>query len=121
MRELNFFHLFFGNGLGSASKINNYYFNELGVINPNASIIRMLYESGIIGIFLFIFAFIKPLRKLSIDYKIYDKLLFLMLIMLGVYFSHRSIAPYLFFGIILVVFRYRLMEKNLDIKLKNEK
>ena len=116
VQEFNFFHLFFGNGLGSSSVINNFYFNYSGVINPNASIVRMLYETGIIGIFLFIFIFISPLKKLSIDYKIYTKLKLLMLIMLGLYFSHRNPAPYIFFGIILAVFHYKLIGKNSNSK-----
>jgi len=76
----------------------------------------MLYETGIIGIFLFIFIFISPLKKLSIDYKIYTKLKLLMLIMLGLYFSHRNPAPYIFFGIILAVFHYKLIGKNSNSK-----
>ena len=112
VRELNFYHLFFGNGLGSSALINNFYYNEPGIINPNASIVRMLYESGIIGIFLFINAFIRPLIRLNVNYKIYNKLLLLMLIMLGLYFSHRSVAPYLFLGIAIVVFRYRFDDMN---------
>jgi len=101
--------------------INNYYFNEPGILNPNAAVTRILYESGIIGIFIFIFAFITPLKRLDLNYKIYNKLKFLMLIILGVYFSHRSVAPYLFLGITLVVFRYKLDETNLKIQSSNEK
>ena len=126
VRDWKLYHLFFGNGLGSASVINNYYYTINGVrdfqiSNPNAGIIRFFYETGIIGIYLFIFAFIIPLKKLNLDSKTYFKLKTLMLIILGVYFSHRSDAPYLFFGIAMVVFRNRLMEIHSNVKLINKK
>ena len=111
VEELNFYHLFFGNGVGSSSIINNFYFKEAGVINPNSSLVRMIYEVGIIGILLFVLAFISPLRYLSDDHKIYYKLKLLMLLILGVYFSHRSVSPYFFLGITLVIFRYKLDDK----------
>ena len=123
VKEFNFFHLFFGNGLGSSSVINNYYWqaNPSRVINPNSSIVRMIYDSGMIGIFLFILAFIMPLKRLNIEYKIYLKFKFLMLIILGLYFAHRSVVPYVFLGIALVVFRYKLNEMNSKIQSSNEK
>lgn len=119
LKELNFYHLFFGNGLGTASVINNFYYNQAGLLNPNASIVKMLYESGIIGIFLFIFAFLTPLKRLNLDYKIYNKLKFLMLIILGVYFAHRSVAPFMFLGIALVTLRYKFNNINSIVKVKN--
>ena len=39
---------------------------------------------------------------------------------LGVYFSYRSVSLYLFLGITLTVFKYRLIEKNSNNNLKNE-
>jgi len=112
VREFNFFHLFFGNGFGSASVINNYYLNEIAVINPNSSLIRMIYENGIIGIFLFIFAFLTPLKIFCTDIKMYNKLKFLMLITIAMYFSHRTVGLYIFLGVSLVVLRYKLTELN---------
>ena len=114
VREFNFFHLFFGNGYGSTSVINNYYLNERAIINPNASIIRMLYENGIIGTFMFIFVFLTPLKVLFIDDKIYNKLKFLMIVMIAMYFAHRSVGVYVFFGISLAVLRYKLTEMKLN-------
>ncbi len=110
VKEYNFLHLIMGNGFGSASIVNNFYLKEYAIINPNASIIRMVYENGLIGIFLFIFAFISPLKTLYVDKKIYNKIKVLMLVMLGMYFAHRSVGLYIFFGITLVVLRYKIME-----------
>ena len=119
VREFNFFHLFFGNGFGSASVVNNYYINEDAILNPNASIIRMFYENGIIGIFIFIWAFLTPLKILFINVQIYNRLKFLMILMIGMYFAHRSVAIYLFMGISLVVLRYKLLELKSNSSFKN--
>lgn len=115
VKDFNFFHLFFGNGLGSASLINNYYYGESELLNPNASLVRMLYESGIIGILLFILAFVAPIRSLNINRILKNKLLVLMLILLGTYLSHRSVAPYIYLGLTLSVIRYKTLEVNSNI------
>jgi hypothetical protein len=74
----------------------------------------MLYENGIIGTFMFIFVFLTPLKVLFIDDKIYNKLKFLMLVMIAMYFAHRSVGVYVFFGISLAVLRYKLTEMKLN-------
>ena len=62
IREFNFLHFFIGNGLGSASVINRYYMHSNEMINPNANIIRSLYETGVIGTLLFIAVFLTPIK-----------------------------------------------------------
>ena len=110
VRNFNFFHLFFGNGLGSASIINIYYLNSLGVSNPNSGIVRMLYENGIFGILLFITAFLGPIKRMSLNYEIYHKLMFYTIVLLGLYFGHRSSTLYIFFGVALAILRYQSVE-----------
>jgi hypothetical protein len=63
----------------------------------------MIYENGIIGIILFVFVFLKPLKILCVDKKLLNKLVFLMLMMLGMYFAHRSASLYIFLGIAITV------------------
>jgi len=104
MRENNFMHLFFGNGLGSASVVNNFYMKETGVINPNSSIIRMLYETGIIGCTLFLYAFISPIKLMYKGHRIYTNILFFTLLIFGTYLGHRSVAPFIFLGAAMLVF-----------------
>jgi hypothetical protein len=121
VREFNFFHLFFGNGLGSANVVNTFYTpNESSVqqiFNPNAAIIRMLYGEGIIGIMLFIFVFLSSIKKIFINYKIYTKLKFLLLIMIGAYFAHRVPTLFIFLGVSLAVLRGKSLEMNLNSKI----
>lgn len=100
--ELNLGPLFFGSGLGSTSILNGYILTEGGVLNPHANIIRLVYEGGILGTLLFILAFVRPAQIIE---KISNKknLVYLMLLMLGVTFGHRSSALFTFLGIIITI------------------
>ncbi len=100
--EMNFLPFFIGTGLGTASIINGFVLSEGGVLNPHANIIRIFFESGIVGTLLFIIAFVKPLLKIE-KHLGSNLLVFLMLLMLGVTFGHRSSALYTFFGLIIAI------------------
>jgi len=102
--DFNVLPLFFGTGLGSSSVVNNIYLKVNEVTNPNANIVRMLYDVGIIGIILLIKSFIYPINKLLIDKDIQLKLMVYMIFVVGAYFAHRHVAPFLFLGIIVAVF-----------------
>ena len=101
--NLNILPSFIGTGLGSSSVINNVYFMESNVVlNPNANLIRMFYDVGIIGVLLLIKSFIYPINRLYINKDLRLKLILSMLFVVGAYFAHRSVAPFLFLGIMLV-------------------
>jgi len=112
IREFNFLHFFIGNGLGSTPAINQYYMHSNEMINPNANIIRTLYETGVIGTLLFISVFLTPIKKMYINSTIHSKLIIFMLLMLGMYFAHRSAIPYIFLGIVLVVLKNKLLSSG---------
>ena len=112
IKEFNFLHLFIGNGLGSTSVINNYYMHSNGLENPHAGIIRSIYETGVIGTLLFIAAFLTPIKKMCINNNINSKLILFMLLMLGMYFAHRSAIPYIFLGMVLVVLNNKSITSN---------
>ena len=103
IKDFKFLHLFIGNGLGSSSIINSFYMHSNGLENPHAGIIRSLYETGIIGTLLFIAVFLTPIKTMYMNNNINSKLIIFMLLMLGMYFAHRSAIPYIFLGIALVV------------------
>ena len=109
IKEFSFLHLFIGNGLGSTSIINNYYMHSNGLANPNAGIIRSLYETGVIGTLLFIAVFLTPIKKMYMNNNINSKLIIFMLLMLGMYFAHRSAIPYIFLGMVLVVLNNKMI------------
>ena len=108
----NFFPTFFGTGLGSASVINNNLLNIFEILNPKSYVVRSIYETGIIGTYLFVYIFLNPIKKINLVRHEYIKLAMLMLLMLGMYFAHRSVLPFLFLGIVLAVFNSKLSRKN---------
>ena len=95
--------VFFGTGLGSSSVINNIYLEVNEVTNPNANIVRMFYDVGIIGILLLLKSFIYPINKLLIDKDIQLKLMLCTIFVVGAFFAHRHVAPFLFLGITVAV------------------
>ena len=109
--EMNFLPFFIGTGLGTASIINGFVLSEGGVLNPHANIIRIFFESGILGTLLFIIAFVKPLLKIE-KHLGSNLLVFLMLLMLGVTFGHRSSALFTFFGLIIAIHFLRIRSKT---------
>jgi hypothetical protein len=100
--EFHLMPLFLGTGLGTASIINGYVLSEGGVLNPHANIVRVVFESGVIGTLLFIVAFINPLLKIERSTNI-GLVVILMLLMLGVTFGHRSSVIFTFLGLVIVI------------------
>ena len=83
-----------------------------GLTNPNAFIIKSIYETGVVGTLLFIGAFLTPIKTMYININVNSKLIIFMLLMLGMYFAHRSAVPYIFLGIALVVLKNKSMTSN---------
>ena len=108
----NFFPTFIGTGLGSSSVLNNNALNLFEIHNPKSTISRYIYETGIIGTYLFVHVFLHPIKKINLFRHEYLSILMLMLLMLGMYFAHRSVLPYFFLGIILAVFNNKLPRKS---------
>lgn len=101
--NLNILPVIIGSGLGTSSVINNFYMMEVNMVtNPNSNIVRMVYDVGIIGTILLIKAFIYPIERLNLNKELSLKLLFLTLFIVGAYFAHRSVAPFLFLGIMIM-------------------
>ena len=102
LTQLNPMPLMFGAGLGSASHINNTLGGGmLGLCNPNANIIRVLAETGIIGLLVYIFAFYSPVKKLTTGFspRIRDNIVLFSLLVLSLTLSHRSAANFIFLGV----------------------
>ena len=104
----NFFTSILGTGLGTASVANGYILTEGGVLNPHSNIIRIFFESGLIGIFLYISAFIQPLREISKKYEDAKILIIPMFLVLGATLGHRSAAIFISLGIVLLVMIYKM-------------
>jgi len=112
LSEYNPIPLLFGHGTGSSSVVNNAYLmvlwgdTEYGVLNPHAQIIRTIYDFGIVGILLFISFLISPFKKNMIRVSDYKKFIFVTILVLSAFFSHRAVAPYILFGIASVIFPF---------------
>ena len=114
--NLNIFPSIIGTGFGTSSVINNVYYMLSNItINPNSNLIRMLYDVGIIGVLLLIKSFIYPISRFYINKDMRLKLLLYMLFIVGAYFGHRSVAPFLFLGIMIVT-----IENKFPVVLNNE-
>jgi len=104
--NLKILPLIVGTGLGTSSVINNFYMMEVNIItNPNANMVRMVYDVGVIGMLLLIKGFIYPIEKFNINKDMGLKLLAIMLFIIGAYFAHRSVAPFLFLGIMIIAIK----------------
>jgi len=105
-REFNFFPIFFGSGLGSASVTNNVYDGVvLGVFNPNSQFVRLLYASGLFGLLFFLLAFTHPVKYLTknLDRRTQNHFILYMLLLVGCSFGVRSPAPYIYLGVFISV------------------
>ena len=112
--NLNLTPLILGTGLGSTSIINNFYYGSSGrefniIINPNSNLIRIIYETGILGILIYISAFIQPIKRNFIPKEIFFKMIFCMFIILGSSFAHRTITPFLFLGLLLKILEIKYL------------
>ena len=113
--DFNLFPTMFGTGLGSSSITNINLFNVHKIANPNANIIRTIFESGIIGLFIFILVFLKPLKQIDASKRELLILKTAMLLMLGLFFGHRSPELFIFFGIVLAVYKVKSQSRKIYI------
>jgi hypothetical protein len=105
--QFNFIPLFFGTGLGSSSIVNANFMLSNEIFNPNSNLIRNIFESGIVGTFLIIAAFIKPIEHFYISEKVKNRCKFIMIFIVGAFFAHRSSAPFIFLGITSIIFDFK--------------
>lgn len=112
LSQYNPFPLLLGCGFGSASAMNNIYFaknisSDWGAVsNPHSNIIRLLAETGIIGILIYIMAFYLPVKRITADLptKVREEFIFFSLLVLSLTLAHRSAANFIFLGILLASF-----------------
>jgi hypothetical protein len=101
----NFVQLLLGSGLGSSSVVSNNMGGFRELANPHTQVVRVLYESGVIGLYFLVMSFAAPVRRLTagLPPDVRRRFLFLTLMLVGVFLSHRSSVPYIFLGIFMVV------------------
>jgi hypothetical protein len=109
--------VFFGNGPGSASAINNFYIGDyLSARNPNAQIVRSLSDSGILGTLVFVISMVWPIKYFTrnTDKKTRNLYIVSMLMVLSVTFAVRSSVVFMYLGILTAYLHYN--EKKIKYK-----
>jgi len=89
--------------------------------NPNAQIVRILYEYGLLGLYVLFLAFYYPIRKYidNINQKEREGFIIVFLLLLSAYFSIRSQVVFLYVGIFIATFRYKFNIPNVKFQQKN--
>lgn len=103
----NFYPIFFGNGFGSASIVNNIFNKTRELDNPHSMVIRVVYETGFVGVSFFIYAFWSPVKSAISYFQKRDQKLILVatLLLIGCNLAHRSSTIYIFLGLIFSIYR----------------
>ena len=106
--NFNILPILIGSGLGSASVINNIYSTyPVGMNNPNSQLVRLVFESGVIGTGFFIMSFTHPIRRLTKHLPTIKQheFMLLMLLLLGCLFGHRSAVIFIYLGVFIATSR----------------
>lgn len=109
--------VFFGNGPGSASAINNFYIGDyLSARNPNSQLVRSLSDSGILGTLVFVISMVWPIKYFTrnTDKKTRNLYIISMLMVLSVTFAVRSSVVFMYLGILTSYLHYN--EKKIKYK-----
>ena len=106
LSEFNLIPLLLGGGVGSLTAVNTSYGIEDVVVNPHANITRVLAETGIIGFCIYISAFLIPVKRMTMQlpYRIREKIIFCLILVLSLTLGHRSAAIFIFLGVLFAVF-----------------
>ncbi len=108
IRDLNIAPVLIGSGFGSASFVNNIYdTSQRWMNNPNAQIVRLLFESGLIGTYFFIKAFTHPVKRFTKYLPAKKRYIFMVLtlLLIGCFLGERSSILYIYLGITIAAFR----------------
>jgi hypothetical protein len=110
INQLNLMPVLFGSGVGSVSFVNNnlirFFVEEAtgGLFNPNAQITRIIYESGLIGTFAYIYAIYFPVKIFLKKYTYHHGANFMLfMLLMGASLGHRSTTIFVYVGIVIVI------------------
>jgi hypothetical protein len=102
----NFLSSLFGSGLGSSGFANSKAgFWDDQFTNPHSQIIRSFYETGLIGLYILVRAFVKAYRVSTRHWNTIDRrwLFFVFMLLIGGYLAHRSSTLLIFVGVLIAV------------------
>jgi len=115
VKDFDLFHIFFGSGSGSTSLVvNSYLEEEMIVNNPRSNLVRILFSTGLLGMFFYLKFLIFPIKEFvkEIENKNGIYILYSSLLLFGCTLGHRSLLGFLFIGIIITILVNNLYYKN---------
>lgn len=113
LMEFKIIPVLLGSGLGSVSVVNNNFMNANEILNPNSNLIRILYEVGLLGLWLYLRSQLRPIRDLSFLLgNMRGRQIFLYgIFLIGACLGHRSSTIFIFCGIVLACIQLQVKEK----------
>lgn len=106
-RDLDLVPVLIGSGLGSSSLANSRLEGTREFANPNSQFVRIVYESGLVGLFLFVMAFVHPVSHLTRHAapRLRRNVMIFMLLAVGVCLGVRNSMVFVLLGSIIAAVR----------------
>jgi len=115
--QLNIVPSLFGHGLGASGVLNSQIYGEF--YNPNAQVIRLIYDYGLLGTIWFVYSYFYFLIRSGriIDSSTLSNLIVVSIIMLSAYMAHRTNIFLILLGLMAAVSNYHNLKqtKGLDV------
>jgi len=101
LKQFNPLPFLFGGGLGVSSHVINTYSGLGEFSNPNANVIRVLCETGVVGFIVYVLAFYYPVRKAMKGFssRISGRSIFFSVLVLSLSLGQRNPANFIFLGV----------------------
>jgi hypothetical protein len=103
--NFNMIEVFLGSGFGSSSFINNNLGGMEGLENPQSNAVRLIYEVGFLGFWLYLRSQIQLIRIVSKNYLCTEGRFFYLLaiLLVGICLGHRSTTILILCGVALAI------------------
>ncbi|MDD3883611.1 MAG: hypothetical protein PHW66_01635 [Gallionella sp.] len=106
--NFNILPVIFGSGFGSSSIVSNIYSgsNAYLILNPSSQFVRIVFETGILGLILFFKAFWVPVTQMANKYSKANlrKISLITLLVIASGLAQRHVAMYIYLGVVLSMF-----------------
>ena len=107
IHDFELYEIIFGSGIGSASYAINNFVHATGVNNPRSQFARLIFETGIIGLYFYMVILIQPIKQLKLLVSRHSYLIILIsaIFLYGALLAHRSNLGLIFAGIVMAVIK----------------
>ena len=115
--DVDLIYVLIGSGIASSSyAINNFLSTFMVGNNPNAQLVRLVYDAGVIGTYLYLMVLINPIRRFLrlINFRNYQVVWISSILLIGASFGVRSNLPFIYSGILLAIITNNLINSELN-------